>query len=170
MAVAKNVVEIPEGIEVQLEQGLIKVKGPKGELSRNYPWRFLDVGKKDKEVHFDNKVGTAKYKALIGTFVSHTKNMIKGVQEPFVYRLKVCSVHFPMNVKLSGNEFVVSNFLGGKQPRKMKFDKTITDIKVEGDKIIVTSASKEMAGQVAAKIESLTRVRKKDRRIFQEKH
>ena len=93
--------------------------------------------------------------------------MIKGVAEGHVYRLKICSGHFPMNVSVSGNEFSVANFLGEKTPRKLSV-KEGASVKVEGQEVVVESMNKELAGQTAADIELLTKVKGRDRRIFQD--
>ena len=93
--------------------------------------------------------------------------MIQGLQEPFVYKLKVCSVHFPMSVKQSGNEITIQNFLGEKKHRKVKVT-TDSEIRIEGQDITVSSHDKEAAGLVASRLEQATRLRKKDRRIFQD--
>ena len=61
-----------------------------------------------------------------------------------------------MNVSISNNELIVKNFLGEKVPRTLKI-KEGTTVKVEGDNIIVESTNKEIAGQVSADIEQLTR-------------
>jgi large subunit ribosomal protein L6 len=93
--------------------------------------------------------------------------MFVGVEKGHTYKLKICSGHFPMTVSLSGSKFAVNNFLGEKTPREMKI-KTGAVVKIEGDHITVDSAYKEIASQVAADIERLTRVRGRDLRIFQD--
>ena len=106
-------------------------------------------------------------KKLINSYAAHVKNMIKGGLEGHKYMLKICSGHFPMNVSVNKNEFTVKNFLGEKVPRVLKLKEGAT-VKVEGDKIIVESASKETAGQISADIEQLTRRTRYDLRVFQD--
>ena len=64
-------------------------------------------------------------------------------------------------------QFVVKNFLGERIPRKAKILPGV-DVKVQGDFITVQSISKDAAGQTAANIETMMKVRGKDRRIFQD--
>jgi large subunit ribosomal protein L6 len=163
----KRTVDVPEGIALDVTANEIKVKGQKTELTRQYPWQYLNIEKQDSKITIAATKNTAKLRAVVGSFVAHVKNMIKGVQEPFIYKLKICSSHFPMTVKVQGNEVHVTNFLGEKKPRKANIQANVT-VKVEGDIILIESSDIELAGQTAAKIEQLTKVRKKDRRIFQD--
>jgi large subunit ribosomal protein L6 len=167
MADAIRTVEVPEGIAIDVTKNEIKVKGSKAELTREYPWQYLSIQRKDSGVTITPSKNTAKLKAIVGSFAAHIHNMIKGVQEPFIYKLKICSSHFPMTVKIQGNEVQVVNFLGEKKPRKANIASGVK-VKVEGDIITVEGNDIELAGQTAAKIEQLTRISKRDRRIFQD--
>ena len=104
---------------------------------------------------------------MIGTFVAHSNNMIRGSKENHTYTLKICSGHFPMNVSVSDSKLTVKNFLGEKVPRVLKLMEGAT-IKVDGNMIHITSPSKEIAGQVSADIEQLTRRPGFDTRVFQD--
>jgi large subunit ribosomal protein L6 len=115
----------------------------------------------------ESKKSSKMEKKVIHSFAAHIKNMFKGVQEPHVYKLKICSGHFPMNVSVSGQEITIKNFFGESVPRKTTLPEK-AEVKVNGDEIVITSADKEAAGQAAAKIESLCRITKRDIRIFQD--
>ena len=91
--------------------------------------------------------------------------MIKGVAEGFIYKLKICAGHFPMNVTIEGNNVIIKNFLGEKIPRKSKIAPGVK-AQVKGDEIIIESCNLESAGQTASNIEQATRVKARDRRIF----
>jgi large subunit ribosomal protein L6 len=62
---------------------------------------------------------------------------------------------------------LIKNFLGESVPRKMAIKPNV-EVKIEGEEIIVSSPDKEAAGQVAGDIEQLTRIKKRDIRIFQD--
>ena len=104
---------------------------------------------------------------MLKTFVAHVKNLLKGVKDKFLYKLKICSSHFPMNVSLSGKNLVIKNFLGEKCPRTLKIKEGV-DVKINGDLIEVSSCNKDFAGNVASDIELLTKKVGKDVRIFQD--
>ncbi|RLJ03396.1 MAG: 50S ribosomal protein L6 [Candidatus Aenigmatarchaeota archaeon] len=159
-------VEIPEGVNVEVDGKRVKVSGEKGELERNFNHPLIKVEKKDSTVVFSSDVERKKVKALLGTYEAHLKNMIRGVTEGFEYKLKIVYVHFPMNVSVSGNEVVIRNYLGEKAPRKAKILDGVT-VKVEGEDVIVSGIDKEKVGQTAANIENVAKPPTgKDRRKF----
>lgn len=160
-------VEIPEGVECTLAGSMVTIKGPKGENKRDIYAPYTTLEKKENKIIISAKNATKREKTLMGTLVAHLKNMIKGVSDGFVYKLKICSGHFPMNVSVSGNEFIIKNFLGEKNPRVVKIKEGVT-VKVNGQEIIVESINKELAGQTAATIELSTKIKGRDRRIFQD--
>jgi len=160
-------IEIPEGMEVKIDAGLVTVKGKKGECSKKLIDPWIEMKVEGKEVVFTPKKHTKREKTMLWTYVSHFENMLKGASEGHVYRLKICSGHFPMNVSISGNEFIVNNFLGEKKPRIVKIKEGAT-VKIEGEIVVVESTSKETAGQTAADIETLTKITNRDLRIFQD--
>jgi large subunit ribosomal protein L6 len=159
--------DVPEGIVVTIQGNKIFVKKGDLELIREFPLRLLAIKFQGNSVDVESFTDTAKSKAMVGTFRAHINNMIRGVAEPFIYKLKICSAHFPMTVKQSGKIMTVSNFLGEKKPKKIKLIEGVT-VKVDGDIITVTAANKESAGTVASRLEQSTRLNNKDRRIFQD--
>ena len=142
----------------------VKVSGPKGELSRKFPCEIsIDNG----NAKIFAKGVTKNQKKLIKSCAAHIRNMVKGVLEGYSYSLQICTVHFPMNVSIANGQVIIKNFLGEAKERKAKVLPGV-EAKIDGDFIRIFSASKEAAGQTAANIESATRVRKRDRRVFQD--
>ena len=160
-------IKIPDEVSIEIEGYKVIVKGPKGTVSREFLYPNIDVKKEGGNLSLISKNATKREKRMIGTFKSHIKNMIKGVKEGINYKLKVCSTHFPMNVSVSNNEFIVKNFFGERSPRKLKIIDGV-DVKVEGDIVIVSGIDKELVGRTASSIELLCRITDKDRRIFQD--
>ena len=160
-------IEIPEDVEASIEDNILIIKGTEGENKRKFDTNKLIFEKKNNKIIIGNKKATKREKKAINTSVAHIKNMIQGVQKKFEYILKIVSSHFPISVELKENEAIIKNFLGEKIPRKSKILEG-ANVKIEGDIIIVTSYDKEIAGQTAANFEKTTKIRMKDRRIFQD--
>lgn len=160
-------IKIPEGIQTEYTSGMLTVKGSKGEIVRKLHAPIVGFTVESGKITLNVDKPSKKEKAVVGSFKAHIKNMIKGVEEGFTYKLKICAGHFPMNVSVSNDTFTVKNFLGEKVPRVLKLRNDAT-VKVEGEYVVVTALDKEVAGQTAANIEQLTVVKNKDRRIFQD--
>ncbi len=160
-------VELPDNVSATVNGGLLVIDGPKGSVKRQIKQHNISVKIEDKKIIFECKSGTKEDKKMIGSLAAHVKNMIKGSVQNHVYTLKICSGHFPMSVSVSNSKLIVKNFLGEKVPRVLQV-KEGADIKVDGDLIYVTSPNKEIAGQVSADIEQLTRRPGYDSRVFQD--
>lgn len=156
-----------EKITAQLVGTLLKIKGPKGEIQRDFNNHLVSVAIKDGKVIVASSKSIKREKTIVGAFVSHIKNMIDGVKDPHVYKLKICSGHFPMNVAVVGNELVIKNFFGETVPRKTALPKG-AEVKVSGNEITITSVDLEAAGLAASRIENLCRITNRDLRIFQD--
>lgn len=160
-------INIPEGIEIILDKGEVTVKGPEGELKRTFPISKLVFEKKDNKIIIGSKKATKIEKKMMNTIRAHLRNMIKGVKEKFEYKLKVCFSHFPFTVNIHGNIATIKNFLGEKIDRICELPEGI-DINVNKQEIIITSIDKELAGQAAANLERVTKIRGRDIRVFQD--
>lgn len=160
-------IEIPEGVEVEIDGSTFKIKGPEGEVERTFKSGKLKMSKKDNKIILGNEKSTKVEKKLANTLTAHIKNMIKGVQEKFEYKLKVAFSHFPMTVEIQGKEATIKNFLGEKIPRKVSFPEG-AEVAIDKDIITVKSPNKEIAGQAAANLEGATKIRMRDRRVFQD--
>jgi len=160
-------VEFGEGVNVNLDRSTLKISASNGEVIRNLLHPKIQLSIDGNKIILEAKRATKREKTILGSFESHVKNMVIGVQEPHVYRLKICSGHFPMNVSMSGQELIIKNFLGESVPRKVLLSQDVK-VKINGTEIEVKSPDKEVAGQSAAKIESLCKITGRDKRIFQD--
>ncbi|PIZ52116.1 50S ribosomal protein L6 [Candidatus Woesearchaeota archaeon CG_4_10_14_0_2_um_filter_33_13] len=162
-------IELPNGVTAVVDPitKVVKIKGSKEEIDRAFLHPKVKINLEGNKIILVAEKATKREKTMLGSYYAHINNMIKGVQEPHTYKLKICSGHFPMNVAVSGTEFVIKNFLGESVPRKFKIVPGV-DIKVNGTEIVVKSADKEKAGMMAAKIELLCRITNRDIRIFQD--
>jgi large subunit ribosomal protein L6 len=159
---------IPSNVTVEVQNKHVKVSGPKGELKRQFKYFFdVKIEKKDNKIVVTSTSDIKKVKAIVGTVIAHIDNMIKGITEGYTYKLKVIYSHFPVTVKIEGNDVQIHNFLGEKVPRIAKIVGN-TKVEVKGQDIILTGSNKEDVGQTCGNIEQACRISKYDRRIFQD--
>jgi large subunit ribosomal protein L6 len=163
----KRTVELPEGYTAVVSGDAVTIKGRGKEVTKKF-----DVGKvllsvKSNKIDIEAKKATKRESRMMGTIEAHILNMVKGLNEEFVYKMEICNVHFPMNVKVDGNKVTIKSFLGEKVDR---FAEILPNVKVEvkGSEIKITSHDREAAGQTAANIETASKVVGRDRRIFQD--
>ena len=160
-------IELPAGIQAILSGSTLTIKGAKGGTEKEFRHPKIKLTQEGHKLIFRVPKGTKREKTVIGSFAAHVRNMVRGAHELHIYRLKICSGHFPMAVSVSGKEFLVKNYLGESVPRRVPLVEG-ADIKVEGTEVIVSSTNKEIAGQMAARIESMCRITNRDIRIFQD--
>jgi len=160
-------VRIPEGFEVFKEGHLIRVKGPKGEVSKRLAGPGVEIKVEGGSVKISSKKATKREKNLVYTIKSHIKNLLRGATEGYVYKLKICPGHFPMNVSVDKDFFIIKNFFGEKTPRKLKISQGVK-VKIDGKDVYVEGIDKEVTSQTAANIEKMTRIKQRDKRIFQD--
>ena len=160
-------IKIPEGVEIEIEGSTINVKGSEGGNKRRFNLGKLKLEIKGRGILIGYKLSTKKEKRVMNTIAAHIKNMIKGVQAKFEYKLKICFSHFPITVNIDGRKAIIKNFLGEKIARKAEIPENV-EVEVKGDTIIIKSTNKELAGQAAANFERATKITNRDRRIFQD--
>ncbi|VVB83596.1 50S ribosomal protein L6 [uncultured archaeon] len=160
-------IEIPEGIETKIDGARVIVEKDGKKNEREFDLMNLALEKKGNEIIIGNKKSSKNEKKRINTIASHIQNMIKGVQEKFEYKLKICFSHFPITVEVKGNEAIIKNFLGERSPRKVKIPAG-ANVQIDKEIITIDASDKETAGQAAANFENVTRIVNRDRRIFQD--
>ncbi len=160
-------VTLPEGVSATIEDFSIIMKGPAGELTREFLLPSISLSIENNEIKLSSENTTRKILRVMNTFVAHINNMVKGVKEEFEYQVKICSGHFPMTVKKEEKEVIITNFLGEKIPRRSKIIEGV-NLEIKGDTITIKSTNIEAAGQTATNLEHATFIKKRDRRVFQD--
>lgn len=171
MVKMERIVNIPEGVNIEVNGFKVSVSGQKAKLERDFYSPLFQneiiIKKAENKISISTESKKRKIKSMVGSIESHIKNMIMGVTEGYICKMKIVSIHFPITVKVSGNEVVIQNFIGEKSPRKAKVMGD-TKIDVKEDEITLTGNDKEEVGQSAANIESATKIKARDRRVFQD--
>lgn len=142
----KKPIVIPTGTEVKVEGLNVLVKGPKGSLTRKLPENIsVVVGAGSLSIAPKSMGGNSS--AIWGTWVSHIKNMISGVNKEFEKRLLIEGVGYKAEVK--GKEIILN--VGFSHPVNLAIPDGIV---VVSDKngIKVSGIDKEKVGDFTAKI------------------
>lgn len=163
----KDTIEFPEDVELTVKERVLTVKGSLGEVTKEMKMPRFIFTQEGNKLTINCKDYNVYDKRNLSTVKAHVANMIKGAQEGFEYKLKICSSHFPMNVAISGKKLVVKNLLGEKVPRELVLKDNV-DVKIDNTEIVVKGANIELVSLVASDIEQLTRIANRDRRIFQD--
>jgi large subunit ribosomal protein L6 len=161
----EELVIIPDGVEADLRDGFLTLKGPLGEVRRDLNKIRVESYLESRQVKIRPFSSRKKHVAIMNTTRSIINNMITGVTKGFTYKMKVAFAHFPITVKVKGDEVHVENFYGERAPRVAKIVGNCK-IEVEEDDVIVKGVSIDDVGQTAANIEQATTVKRKDQRVF----
>lgn len=147
--IGKKAITIPAGTEITVGAGEFSVKGKSGTLKRSlHPAVALKV--ENGAVAVEPKNSSRLARALWGTYASHVKNMIHGVNDPFVKKLVVEGIGY--RAELSGKQIKFA--LGFSHPILIAVPEGIT-VAIEKAVISVTGPDKERVGQFAADIRAL---------------
>lgn len=158
--------EIPEGVNVEVTGNMVKVSGPKGQVEKEFKSMFgIKIEKAGNKLKASSELERRETKAMVGTVMAHTLNMINGVTKGYAYKLKAVYSHFPVTIKIEGDKVLIHNFLGEKTPRVAKI---VSGVKVEvsGPDIMVSGVSVEDVGIVVGRLERATRIKSRDRKVF----
>ncbi len=163
--VEEKIIQVPAEVQLEVEGKAIAIKGPEGELKRNFDRLPIHLEYDDNagQIVVRSFFGRHFERAIVGTVAGHIKNMIIGATKGFEYKLKIISSHFPMTVQRTGDQIEVKNHYG---ERAAKYAKIVGDIQVKiiGDDVILTGSDKEDLGQTAANLQEVTRLRGKRRK------
>jgi large subunit ribosomal protein L6 len=144
--IGKKPITIPENTDVSVAEGLVTVKGPKGELSLAYK-PVIDIVVEDGEVKVTPRGDSVAHRSLWGTYTSEIGSMILGVNTPFEKKLIVEGVGF--RVELQGSKLVLS--VGFSHTIELEVPEGV-DCIVEKNTITISGVNKEKVGQFAAVI------------------
>ena len=147
--IGKKSITIPEKTEVTVANGTIFVKGPKGALERSFR-PDISVAVAGKEVILKPVRHNKQTAALWGTYASHIKNMIVGVNTPYVKKLILEGVGYKSTVKGSNLELA----LGFSHTVNVPIPEGLI-VTAEKNLITVVGIDKELVGEWSAKVRAL---------------
>ncbi|MBO1005196.1 50S ribosomal protein L6 [Pseudogracilibacillus auburnensis] len=143
-------IEVPEGVDVKIDNNKVSVKGPKGELSRTLNGN-LTINLEDKTITVERPNDDKENRSLHGTTRSLIFNMIEGVSKGFQKELEIIGVGY--RAQKQGNKLVVS--AGYSHPVEIEQEDNIEFDVPKNTEIIVKGIDKERVGAVAANIRAI---------------
>ena len=146
--IGKLPVEIPSGVTVTVKEGIVTVKGPKGQLSKIFDVNTVTITVEGNTLSVD-PVKTSRFAAAMhGTARSIIDAMVKGVVNPFSKNLEIQGVGFRAQVK--GN--ILNLNLGYSHDINFLIPEGIIITVIDNTKLKVEGIDKQLVGQVAAQI------------------
>lgn len=146
---AKKPIAIPEKTTVSYTGGVFSAKGPLGELKKDFR-PDVNIVIENNTINLSPANNSIQTKALLGTYASHIKNMMAGVNKAYEKKLIVEGIGFKSDVK--GSELNLA--LGFSHPIKVTIP---AGLKVTAEKniISVSGIDCELVGQFASKIRAM---------------
>lgn len=151
--IGKQEIQIPEGVKVTQNGPLLTVAGPKGTLTKNFK-DDITITIAPNVITLNIKRNDKFSRSLWGTYASHIKNMIAGVQVPFQKKLILEGVGFKSEVKQNGSSKEFHFALGFSHPVVVKIPDTIV-ASAEKNNISISGIDKELVGSFTAAIRAL---------------
>ena len=145
--VGKSPIEIPSGVTVTVDGGVVRTKGPKGELQAEIA-SGIEVSVEGSVLTVARGSETKEIRSLHGTTRALIANMVKGVTEGFLRNLDIIGVGY--GAELKGTKLVLK--LGYSHPVEYNPPKSITLEVPEPTRIVVRGADRQLVGQAAADI------------------
>jgi large subunit ribosomal protein L6 len=144
--IGKMPIPLPNSVTVDVQDGTVRVKGPRGELARQVPGE-ISVVREDATLRIERSSDEPMHRSLHGLTRSLIANMVTGVTDGFTRRLEVNGVGYRAAVS-SGNLVLQ---VGYSHPVLVPAPPGIS-FAVQANAITISGADKEMVGEVAAQV------------------
>ena len=151
--VGKQQLEIQSGTEVSFSDGVFHVKGPLGTLDKNFG-DYVAIKIENNVISFEQKGNDPFSKAIWGTYASHVKNMLAGVNTPYTKKLILEGVGFKSEVKVNGSNSDLHLALGFSHPVVVSIPTGLT-VTAEKNNITISGIDKELVGQFSASVRAM---------------
>ncbi len=161
-------IEVPTEIRASIINNLVLMKKD-GKETKKIMNKLVKLNLEGNKMKVNIKNAGRREKREFGTVKSHLKNMIEGLMHGYEYELEICIVHFPMTVTFdkAKKEFIIKNLLGEKAPRIIGVGGDV-EVEIKAPMIKIKSHDLEAAGQTAANLEKISKIRNRDRNKFQD--
>ena len=148
--IGNKVIVLPAGVEITNNDNVVTVKGPKGELTREFS-KDIEIRVEGTEVTLHRPNDSKEMKTIHGTTRALLNNMVVGVSEGFKKELEMRGVGY--RAQLQGSKLVLA--VGKSHPDEVEAPEGIIFELPNPTTIVVSGISKEAVGQTAAYVRSL---------------
>lgn len=148
--IGRKPIQVPNGVNVNLDNNVITVKGPKGTLSRELH-KDMKISYAENIINVERPSDNKLHRSLHGTTRSVVANMVNGVTEGYFKNLELVGVGYRANK--TGDKLVLS--VGYSHPVEFVPENGIEFEVPAQNKIVVKGIDKELVGAVAAKIRAV---------------
>ena len=148
--IGNKVIVLPAGVELSNKDNVVTVKGPKGELTREFS-KDIEIRVEGTEVTLHRPNDSKEMKTIHGTTRALLNNMVTGVSEGFKKELEMRGVGY--RAQLQGSKLVLA--VCKSHPDEVEAPEGITFELPNPTTIVVSGISKEVVGQTAAYVRSL---------------
>ena len=145
--IGKQPIDVPSGVTVSIEPGLVRVNGPKGELSERIP-RDIAVAQEGEQILVTRPTDRGEHRALHGLTRSLVFNMVQGVTDGYERALEIQGVGY--RAALKGRDIELQ--VGYSHPVPIKAPEGIEFEVPQPTRIVVRGISKQLVGETAANI------------------
>lgn len=151
--IGKAIIEIPANVTITEKEGVVTVKGPKGELSQELS-AGITLTQEDGKLTVERPSDSKQHKALHGLYRALINNMIVGTAEGFTKQLELVGVGYRASNQGQKLDLALgfSHGITLELPSEIKVE-TLTE-KGKNPIITLSSHDKQLLGMVAAKIRS----------------
>jgi large subunit ribosomal protein L6 len=148
--IGKLPIPVPKGVTIAIDGNTVKVKGPKGELTREFA-QGISVGQEGETLQVKRASDEENHKALHGLSRTLLANMVEGVTKGYQKTLEISGVGYKAEVKPFGLQLALgfSHAIQYKAPAGVKLSAP------QPTTIVIDGADKEKVGQVAAELRNL---------------
>jgi large subunit ribosomal protein L6 len=163
--IKENIIDVSNEISIDITDNLVILK--KGNDTQEIPYNhvYVSVEKKDNQIIIRSNSKKSKFTSVINTLKKIIDNAIYGFDNDFVCKMQIVYSHFPITVKVDKDNLIINNFYGEKKPRVLKIPKSLK-VEINGKEILISGKNKQLVGQLAGNIESKTKMKNKDYRVF----
>ncbi len=148
--IGKKEISIPQGVSVSLDKGVLSVKGPKGEIKKDFDINLIRINIADDKITSEPIRNDKFSNAIWGTYMSHIENMILGSENSFEKKLIIEGVGFKWEVK--GDKLQLN--VGFSHPVFVDIPKDLSVVAEKGN-LTISGIDKGMVSEFAMQVRKI---------------